>query len=210
MKLFLDTAETSHWQALAGCGLFCGITTNPLLLQRAQLRCSLETYRSLYAQAMALGFSSIQFQVFGDHWDQCAESIAAIGPEVFVKIPANERGFQATKRLNTPTRTTLTAIYSVGQVVAAETLGVAYAAPYYARSLESGSDADADFTDMQQIASDCELLVASLRSSSQFLELAKRGFSTFALPPEIATKFWMSTQAAQAIEAFEEAAQSHP
>lgn len=208
MKLFLDTAETSHWKALADSGLFCGITTNPLLLQRAQLRCSIETYRSLYAQAMALGFSSIQFQVFGDHWDQCAAEIAAIGPEVYVKIPADLRGFKAAQILNLPSRTTLTAVYSVGQVVAAEALGVAYAAPYYARLMESGVDADERFNEMLTIATDCGLLVASLRSPAQCLALATRGFTTFALPPEIAASFFKSALTDQAIEAFEAAARA--
>ena len=206
MKLFLDTAETSHWQALADSGLFCGITTNPLLLQRAQLPCSIETYRSLYAQAMALGFSSIQFQVFGDHWDQCALSIAAIGPEVLIKIPANTTGFEVVSELGLPDRTTLTAVYSEGQVIAAEALQVAYTAPYYARLKEATNEADEIFDRMQDIAFETELLVASLRSNEQFLDLAARGFSTFALPEPIARTFFESDLANQAIADFEKAA----
>ena len=128
MKLFLDTADTDCWADLAGTGLFSGITTNPLLIQRAGLNTSIETYQALYERAVKLGYPCIQFQVFGEDWLQCAQSIASIGPEVFIKIPADKRGFEAVSELNLPDRTTLTAVYSDGQIIAAEALQVAYTA----------------------------------------------------------------------------------
>ena len=54
-------------------------------------------------------------------------------PEVVIKIPANETGFSVATQLALPQRITLTAVYSEGQVMAAEALEVAYTAPYYAR-----------------------------------------------------------------------------
>lgn len=208
MKLFLDAADTDCWADLAGTGLFFGITTNPLLIQRAGLNTSIETYQALYERAVKLGYSCIQFQVFGEDWLQCAQSIASIGPEVFIKIPANKRGFEAVSELNLPDRTTLTAVYSDGQIIAAEALQVAYTAPYYARLKEAIENADALFDRMQDIAFETELLVASLRSNEQFLDLAARGFSTFALPEPIARTFFESTLGDKAIADFEEAARS--
>lgn len=208
MKLFLDAADTDCWADLAGTGLFSGITTNPLLIQRAGLDTSIETYQALYKRAMKLGYLCIQFQVFGEDWLQCARSIASIGPEVFIKIPAHKKGFEVVSELNLPDRTTLTAVYSDGQVIAAEALQVAYTAPYYARLKEAIENADALFDRMQDIAFETELLVASLRSSEQFLDLAARGFSTFALPEPIARTFFESTLGDKAIADFEEAARS--
>ena len=208
MKLFLDAADTDCWVDLAGTGLFSGITTNPLLIQRAGLKTSIETYRTLYDRAMKLNYPCIQFQVFGEDWLQCAQSIASIGPEVFIKIPADKRGFEAVSELNLPDRTTLTAVYSDGQIIAAEALQVAYTAPYYARLKEAIENADALFDRMQDIAFETELLVASLRSNEQFLDLAARGFSTFALPEPIARTFFESTLGDKAIADFEEAARS--
>ena len=208
MKLFLDTADTDCWADLAGTGLFSGITTNPLLIQRAGLNTSIETYQALYERAVKLDYPCIQFQVFGEDWLQCAQSIASIGPEVFIKIPADKRGFEAVSELNLPDRTTLTAVYSDGQVISAEALQVAYTAPYYARLKEAIDNADALFDRMQDIAFETELLVASLRSNEQFLDLAVRGFSTFALPEPIARTFFESTLADKAIADFEEAARS--
>jgi transaldolase len=208
MKLFLDAADTDCWVYLAGTGLFSGITTNPLLIQRAGLKTSIETYRTLYDQAMKLNYPCIQFQVFGRDWLQCAQSIASIGPEVFIKIPANKKGLEVASKLSVPDRITLTTVYSVGQVIAAEALQVAYTAPYYARLRDAIENADALFDQMQNVAFETELLVASLQSKAQFLDLAARGFSTFALPEPIARTFFESTLADKAIADFEEAARS--
>ncbi len=208
MKLFLDAANTDCWADLAGTGLFSGITTNPLLIQRAGLKTSIETYRTLYDRAMKLGYPSIQFQVFGGDWLQCAQSIASIGPEVFIKIPANKMGLEVVSKLSLPDQTTLTAVYSVGQVIAAEALQVAYTAPYYARLRDSIENADELFDRMQDVAFETELLVASLQSNAQFLDLTARGFSTFALPEPIARAFFESTLAQKAIADFENAARS--
>ncbi len=38
--LFLDTADTQQWQHWLPTGLFYGVTTNPLLLERDQVACS--------------------------------------------------------------------------------------------------------------------------------------------------------------------------
>jgi transaldolase len=208
MKLFLDAADTDCWVDLAGTGLFSGITTNPLLIQRAGLKTSIETYRTLYDQAMKLNYPCIQLQVFGRDWLQCAQSIASIGPEVFIKIPANRKGLEVASKLNVPDRITLTTVYSVGQVIAAEALQVAYTAPYYARLRDAIENADALFDQMQNVAFETELIVASLQSKAQFLDLAARGFSTFALPEPIARTFFESTLADKAIADFEEAARS--
>ena len=127
---------------------------------------------------------------------------------MFIKIPANRKGLEVASKLNFPDRITLTTVYSVGQVIAAEALQVAYTAPDYARLRDAIENADALFDQMQNVAFETELIVASLQSKAQFLDLAARGFSTFALPEPIARTFFESTLADKAIADFEEAARS--
>ena len=98
MNPFLDAANIDCWADRAGTGLFSGITTDPLLIQRAGLKASIETCRILYDRAMKLGYQCIQFRVFGEDWLQRAQSIASIGPEVFIKILANKMGFEVWSR----------------------------------------------------------------------------------------------------------------
>ena len=61
---------------------------------------------------------------------------------------------------------------------------------------------------MQDVAFETELLVASLQSNAQFLDLAAQGFSTFALPEPIARAFFKSTLADKSIVDFEDAARN--
>lgn len=206
MHLLIDSADTVCWKSIVKTGLFSGVTTNPLLIQRAGLPVSMDTYSRLYDAAMTLGFHAIHFQVWGDDWLATGDQIAGLGPETRVKVPANRLGFEVVTALDIPHRTTLTAVYTAGQVMAAEALKVAYAAPYYARLKEAGANADQIFDDMQHIASTTTLLIASLRSSDEVISLATRGFSTFALPETLALKVFESPLAESSINAFEEAA----
>ncbi|MGB0957807.1 MAG: transaldolase family protein [Litorivicinus sp.] len=208
MKLFLDTADTRVWDQLADTGYWHGITTNPLLLQRAGVPCTLESLSALYQHAMAMGYGELHIQVFGDDWVDCGRAILAMGPNTRVKVPAIARGFKAADAIGSPTRTTFTAVYSTGQVMAASAFGAAYCAPYYARLSEATSHqiADQAFDQMAVATGNTELLVASLRNVDQVAALAGRGFSCFALPAAIASQWTDPALALEAVSDFEKAA----
>ncbi|WP_170272541.1 transaldolase family protein [Litorivicinus lipolyticus] len=210
MILFLDTADTKVWDQLSGTGYWAGITTNPLLLQRAGVACTLANLAALYDTAMALGYPTLHVQVFGDDWVQCGRDILALGPHTRVKIPAIERGFKAAHAIACPERTTFTAVYATGQVMAASAFGAAYCAPYYARLSEASGAAHADsaFSQMASAATHTQLLIASLRSVEQVADLAGRGFDCFALPPAIATAWTDPALALAAVDDFEMAART--
>ena len=61
---------------------------------------------------------------------------------------------------------------------------------------------------MQDVAIETELLVANLQSNAMYLDLAALGFSTFALPEQIARALFESTLANKSIADFEDAARS--
>lgn len=206
MRLLLDTAETNVWKTLAPQGVFSGITTNPLLMKRAGMACSIDNYARLLERAQALNYSEIHFQVFGDNWAACAEKILSLGPRVFVKVPAVAAGLSVVNGLNCPERVTLTAIYSPSQIMQAEALGVAYAAPYYARLHEKSGNADPEFQIMRQIEQNTRVLVASLRSIEQIEHLAQMGFRTFAIPGALALEWTEHSFSLAAINEFEHAA----
>ncbi len=215
MKLLIDTAARSVWQKLAPSGLYSGVTTNPLLLQRAGLSCRLETVSELRRAAMGEGFPEIQIQSWGETPDALSEralQLADLGPEVVVKLPATPAGFAAAQRLRherRETRVTMTAIYAPGQVIAAAAFGAAYAAPYYARLQEAGEDADAILAQMQAAAGrDTQLLLASLRSVEQVVHLTALGHRCFTLPPPVAEGLLESDLAARAVAEFDAAART--
>lgn len=213
MKLFVDSADRAAWKDLASSGLFSGVTTNPLLLQRTGLRCEISTLAELYGAAMDFGFREIQMQSWGGTSEKLgvmAERLADFGPEVVVKLPATAQGFAAAQQLRRKrpdTRVTMTAVYTPGQVVAAAAFGAAYAAPYYARLKEAGEDADGAFTQMLAAAgTQTELLVASLRNADQVVQLTGQGHRCFTLPPAVAAELLQSDLSARAVAEFEVAA----
>ena len=208
MEWLLDSANTKDWQRVSTTGLFSAVTTNPLLIQRAGLKCSIDTYKSLHDQAMDLGFDHLQLQVFGDDWQGMAEQILAISDNTIVKIPANEKGFSLATKLAVPSRTTITGVYSVHLGAAAERLGAAYAAPYYARLAESDRDVEAIFEGLRTACQNTKVLVASLRSIEQFEHLVGLGHRCFTIPGALLDDLMSDQMTEVAIAQFEEAALS--
>ena len=208
MEWLLDSANTKDWKRVSTTGLFSAVTTNPLLIQRAGLKCSIGTYKSLHDQAMDLGFDHLQLQVFGDDWQAMAEQILSISDNTIVKIPANEKGFSLATKLGVPARTTITGVYSVHLGAAAERLGAAYAAPYYARLAESNRDVEAIFAGLRTACQNTKVLVASLRSIEQFEHLVGLGHRCFTIPGALLDDLMSDQMTEAAIAQFEEAARS--
>ncbi len=208
MEWLLDSANTKDWKRVSTTGLFSAVTTNPLLIQRAGLKCSIDTYKSLHDQAMDLGFDHLQLQVFGDDWQGMAEQILSISDNTIVKIPANEKGFSLASQLSVPSRTTITGVYSVHLGAAAERLGAAYAAPYYARLAESDRDVEAIFAGLRTACHNTKVLVASLRSIEQFEHLVGLGHRCFTIPGALLDDLMSDQMTEAAIAQFEEAARS--
>ena len=206
MEWLLDSANTKDWQRVSDTGLFSALTTNPLLIQRAGLKCSLDTYKALHDQAMELGYDHLQLQVFGESWQAVAEQILQLSDNTIVKIPATEEGFKIATAINIPQRTTITGVYSIHHGAAAEKLGVRYAAPYYARLAESSRDVEMIFSGLRAACQSTNILVASLRSIEQFDHLVALGHRCFTIPGALLDELMRDDMTEAAIAQFEEAA----
>lgn len=64
-RFFLDTADVTEWAALLPLGMFHGVTTNPTLLERAGVACTVEACRQLAVTVGDLGVEEIMFQACG-------------------------------------------------------------------------------------------------------------------------------------------------
>lgn len=206
MEWLLDSANTKDWQRVSDTGLFSALTTNPLLIQRAGLKCSLDTYKALHDQAMELGYDHLQLQVFGESWQAVAEQILQLSDNTIVKIPATEEGFKLATAINIPKRTTITGVYSIHHGAAAEKLGARYAAPYYARLAESSRDVEVIFAGLRVACQYTNILVASLRSIEQFEHLVAQGHRCFTIPGALLDELMRDEMTEAAIAQFEEAA----
>ena len=93
VQIFADGADEAGIREMAENPLIKGFTTNPTLMRKA----GIDDYEA-FARAVlpVIGPRPISFEVFADDFDEMqrqARTIAAWGPNVFVKIPiTNTRG----------------------------------------------------------------------------------------------------------------------
>lgn len=219
LRLFLDSADPGAWETWLPTGIFHGVTTNPVLLERAGQRCTVDHLAELAARARGLGAHEIHLQTWGEDAAVLYERGAMLGylanPHlaVVVKVPATPLGLPVARRLaGHGVRVTLTAVFEPGQVVAAAGFGAAYAAPYLGRLDDAGRDGPAEVVAMHEIlantGSGTRLLTASIRSAQIVVDLARRGLDTFTFGTAVAEELLASELTAGAAADFQRAAEA--
>ncbi|KAG0623078.1 hypothetical protein M758_3G147500 [Ceratodon purpureus] len=214
LRLFIDTADAESWQRWLPSGAFYGVTTNPILLEKANVSCQVETLSDLADRAFNLGAEEVQIQT----WGQTVEEMVSTGSKlaeirsgsIVVKIPVTKTGLQAASQLTkSGIRVTMTGVYSVHQALLAVGVGAAYAAPYLGRMVALGKPGLKDIQKMQEIVtgvqSDMRLLVASIKDVKQITKLAASGVNSFAIPVPIIEKLFQDDDTEKAAADFEDA-----
>ena len=217
LRLYLDSANPDHWHRFLPTGAFYGVTTNPLLLERSGQACTLPNLERLTRMATELGAAEIHLQTWGDdetQMEKTGQRLACFSDPsttVAVKVPATEAGFRVARRLaEAGCPVTLTAVYNPSQVVLASGFGAAYAAPYLGRISDQGQDGRATIIAMRDIlrstGSATRLLVASLRSAGEVVDLARIGMDTMTFGAPVAAELFQEEKTAIAAGDFLRAA----
>lgn len=215
LRFYLDTADTQQWDAWLPSGIFYGVTSNPLLLERANQACNLPNLTDLAHKAFGFGMQEVQIQTWGSSVAELVErgqAIAAIDPRIVVKVPVTQTGTTAAAQLiaqDIPV--TLTALYAVHQALIGAALGAHYVAPYLGRINDLGQNGRETLATMQRalngVESQTRILAASIRTIGDIPFLASRGLDTFTFSAKIAREFFSVDATEQATQDFERAAQ---
>jgi transaldolase len=215
VRIYVDSAdETAIHEALAS-GWVYGVTTNPTLLRRAGVRAG--EVPGLAERALAAGAQEIHLQTYADTADEMmveGDTLARIAPaRVVIKIPATAAGYQAARWLaDSGRRVTLTAVYTVRQVVLAQAVGAAYVAVYLGRVRDAGGDPLALVGAMQAairgMAVPLAILAASVRDPAEIEALAALGVATVTLPPAVLAGLLDSPATAAAAATFSDDARA--
>ncbi len=219
LRLFLDSAAPADWARFLPLGVFYGVTTNPMLLQRAGQKCTLNNLAAMVTTMAEFGVREIQVQVWGESVAEmvsCGQHLGELKSSearLVIKVPATEMGLQAAAQLSGQGHAiTLTAVYTPGQVLLAAGMDAAYAAPYLNRLVEAGQPGPEIVLAMSRIlvgtSSPTRLLVASLRSAEQILDLAAQGLDTFTFGSAVADELLSSELTAKAARQFQAAAEA--
>lgn len=214
LRLYLDTADIHQWETWMPTGMFYGVTSNPTLLERAQVSCSVGSLRDLARHAFRLGAKEVQMQTWGSTVQNLVETgqaISAIDPRIVVKVPITQLGTEAgSKLVAAGARVTLTAVYAQHQVLIAAAIGAEYVAPYLGRISDSGRNGRDELVAMQRsldgVNSPTRILTASIRQVEDIAVLSAHGLNTFTLSGAIAQSFFEVEATLQATAEFEQAA----
>ena len=208
--LYLDSADLDELRRCLPHPVLHGVTTNPTLLARAQVRRA--EVPGLLARCLELGARQVQAQVSSpDAEGMLRDAEALLAPfdrgQLVVKIPATRAGFAAGAVLAARgVPVTYTAVYALEQAHFAAQLGAAYAAPYLGRLQDAGIDGLALIGQMQQLVrasgAATRLLPASVRSREAYLALLQLGVGAITIPPRLFAELMDHAATAEAERGF--------
>ncbi|MDD7649799.1 fructose-6-phosphate aldolase [Cloacibacillus porcorum] len=186
MKFFLDTANLEDIKTAHSWGVIAGVTTNPTLVSKegdidfhTRVREIAETVNGpVSAEAVSLEKSRLIEE---------AKVLAAIHPQVVVKVPLCPEGLGAVKELTAlGIKTNVTLVFSANQAVLAAAAGATYVSPFVGRLDDIGEDGMKLIYDVVEIFDlygiETKVIAASLRHPAHVLECAKAGADYATVP----------------------------
>ena len=188
MKFFVDTAEIEEIRALAETGMVDGVTTNPSLIMKSG-RNILEVTKEICD--LVPGPVSAE-TVATDAEGMIAEGrkLAAIAPNIAVKVPLTWEGLKACKALTDEGRmVNVTLCFSANQALLAAKAGATFISPFIGRLDDIGMDGMELIQEIRQIYDNyhfsTEILAASIRTVNHVKAAAQIGADVITAPPAV-------------------------
>ncbi|HUO22016.1 MAG TPA: fructose-6-phosphate aldolase [Caulobacteraceae bacterium] len=188
MNIFLDTTDTAELKALAEGGLVDGVTTNPTLIAKSG-----RSMVEVIAEICAIVEGPVSAEVAAMDTDtMIAEGrrLAAIAPNVVVKVPLTSEGLLAVQTFSAEgIDTNVTLCFSAVQAMLAAKAGATYISPFIGRLDDQGADGVALIHDIRTIYDnygfDTEILAASIRTPEHVKAVAIAGADCATIPPAV-------------------------
>ena len=178
MKIFIDTANVDEIREANEWGIIDGVTTNPSLV--AKTGRTLDAVIHEICDIVDGPISAEVVSVDAKDMVEEGERLAAIHPNVVVKIPMIPEGLKATKTLSgrgIPVNVTL--VFSPAQALLAAKAGAAYASPFVGRLDDISEDGMHLIEQIVGIYHNyryaTQVLVASVRHPMHFVRSAELG-----------------------------------
>ena len=191
MKFFIDTANVEEIREAAAMGIIAGVTTNPSLIAK-EGRDYMETLKEITTIVDGPISGEVKASTTKAE-DMIAEgrAIAAMHPNMVVKIPMTTEGLKAVKVLASEgIKTNVTLIFSAGQALLAARAGATYVSPFLGRLDDISTDGIALIEDIMDIFSvyadiDTQVICASVRHPIHILQCAKTGADIATVPYKV-------------------------
>ncbi len=188
MRFFIDTANVEEIKLANDMGVIDGVTTNPSLIAKEG-----RDYKTVLKEISEIVDGAISGEVKATTEDaegMIAEGreIAAIHPNMVVKIPMTAEGLKAVKVLSSEgIKTNVTLVFTANQALLAANAGATYVSPFLGR-LDDISTRGIDLIDEIQAIFDnypeidTQIICASVRNPMHVTECALAGADIATVP----------------------------
>lgn len=182
MKFFIDTANLADIKEAQDLGVLDGVTTNPSLMAKEGIA-GTENVLNHYKAICEIVDGDVSAEVISTDFEGMVkegEALAALHPQIVVKIPMTKDGIKACKYFSSKgIRTNVTLVFSVGQALLAAKAGATYVSPFLGR-LDDISMDGLNLIDEIRLVYDnydfaTEILAASVRNTMHIVNCAKIG-----------------------------------
>ena len=182
MKFFIDTANLDQIKEAEALGVLDGVTTNPSLMAKEGIT-GRENILKHYVSICEAVEGDVSAEVIATDIDGMikeGEELAALHPQIVVKIPMIEDGIKALKYFSDQgIRTNCTLIFSAGQALLAAKAGATYVSPFIGRLDDISTDGLGLIQEIHDIYDNydfgTEILAASVRHTMHVIDCAKIG-----------------------------------
>lgn len=189
MKFFVDTANLDQIKEANDLGILDGVTTNPSLMAKEGIK-GADAVMQHYKTICEMVDGDISAEVVSTDFKGIVEEgkkLAAIHPNIVVKVPMIKEGIKAIKWFtDNNIRTNCTLVFSAGQAILAAKAGATYVSPFIGRIDDSGWDGMALIHQMAQIFNmqgyHTEILAASIRNPNHIIQCAEAGADVCTCP----------------------------
>lgn len=189
MKFFIDTANLDMIAEAQALGVLDGVTTNPSLMAKEGIS-GKENIINHYLKICDIVDGDVSAEVLGTTYDEIiaeGEELAALHPQIVVKVPMIKDGIKAIKYFTEKgIKTNCTLVFSPGQALLAAKAGATYVSPFLGRLDDVSTDGLNLIEEIRLIydnyAFNTQILAASVRHSMHIINCAKIGADVVTCP----------------------------
>ncbi|MDD3251074.1 MAG: fructose-6-phosphate aldolase [Lachnospiraceae bacterium] len=207
MKFFIDTAKVEDIKKANDMGVICGVTTNPSLIAKEG-----RNFNEVIKEITSIVDGPISGEVKATTTDaegmiKEGREIAAIHPNMVVKIPMTVEGLKATRVLSSEgIHCNVTLIFTAAQALLAARAGAAYVSPFLGRLDDismPGIDLVKTISEIFMVHDiDTEIIAASVRNPIHVIDCALAGADIATVPYAVIEQMTKHPLTDQGIEKF--------
>ena len=190
MKFFIDTANVEEIKKANDMGVICGVTTNPSLIAKEG-----RDFNEVIKEITSIVDGPISGEVkatteLAEDMIREGREIAAIHPNMVVKIPMTIEGLKAVKVLaKEGIKTNVTLVFSANQALLAAEAGATYVSPFLGRLddiSQPGIDLIRTIAEIFDIYGyETQIIAASVRNTIHVTDCALAGAHIATVPYKV-------------------------